>query len=83
MAFDSSSVSVVIVISGKVTGVEAAKEKFETQIDYKLVSVSNGQTTAQNKVAQKIEGTAEVAAQTALSQAARAVLTAAAAGGKN
>lgn len=60
---------------GKVTGVEtsATKDKFEVQIDYKLAT-PDGQIKAQNKFTQKIEGSAESAAQTALAQAANEII---------
>jgi hypothetical protein len=59
---------------GKATGVTAAKEKFETQIDFTLISVANSQTILQNKVSHKSEGSAETVVQTALNQAVQAVI---------
>ncbi len=62
---------------GKATGVDASgTQKFEAQIDYKLMT-PDGQIAAQNKVVQKTEGNAETAAETALSQAAPTIISAA------
>ena len=58
----------------KATGSEMVKEKFEAQIDFKVISVASGQTTVQNKIVQKIEGDAETVARAILSQLAKIII---------
>ncbi|MER3431636.1 MAG: hypothetical protein C4324_11475, partial [Blastocatellia bacterium] len=58
----------------KATGSEMVKEKFEAQIDFKVISVASGQTTVQNKIVQKIEGDAETVARAILSQVAKIII---------
>lgn len=60
---------------GKVTSTDtSAAQKFDAQVDFKLVLLKNGQSVMQNKAAAKIEGDADRAAQGILAQEASAVL---------
>ncbi|MGH7784079.1 MAG: hypothetical protein ACREO5_09610, partial [Candidatus Binatia bacterium] len=63
---------------GKITNTDtSAAAKYDAQVDYRLTSLSNGQSVLQNKAAAKTESDADRAAQGVLAQEASAVLAAA------
>lgn len=63
---------------GKITNTDAsAAGKYDTQVDYRLTSLSSGQPVLQNKAAAKTESDRDRAAQGVLAQEASAVLAAA------
>jgi hypothetical protein len=63
---------------GKVTSTDTSgAQNFDTQVDYKLVSLVSGQPVLQNKAAAKFNGSADAAVENALKMEATAVIAAA------
>jgi hypothetical protein len=53
---------------GKITNTDtSAAKNYEAQVDFKLISLSDGKTTLQNKAANKLQGDADKAAESVLS----------------
>jgi hypothetical protein len=62
-------------ILGKVTSTDTSGSRhFDTQVDFKLVSLTTGQQVLQNKASAKFDGSADAAVQNVLAMEASAVL---------
>jgi hypothetical protein len=64
-------------IFGKVTNTDTSSTRdFDTQVDFKLVSLSDGKTVAQNKATNKFKGEADKAVESVLIMEAQQVISA-------
>lgn len=74
--FKQSAASKIGGMFGKITKTDtSATKNYEAQVDFKLVSLSDGKTTLQNKAANKLQGDADKAAEAVLSLEAQQIFS--------